>query len=185
MTRCLARVTYEASKKYFGDEKHYFYLEHQCENSVNDGNQTCQKCRFKNATRTQEARSFDHGIIGGEIPEKSHIYGGPWYLEAEKKYGKPKDLEESLRMAKEAEKGASGQVKKKRVKKNVRACCITEQVVAQNVDMTKFEYAVSFEEPIVIKGVRKIHFEENNGSVWKGEDIEVERGQDGSWLRVR
>ena len=185
MPQCLARVTYEASKRYFADEKHYFYLEFQCENTVTDGHQMCQKCRFKNATRTQEARSFDHGAIGGEIPEKSHIYGGPWYLEAEKKYGKPKDLEESLRMVKEEQKETNGQVKKRRVKKSGGVVLATEHVLAQSVDMRGIRYTVSLEEPALVKGVRKFHFEETDGSIWKGEDIEVERGPDGYWLRIR
>ena len=89
---CISRVA--RGKLAFADGTHYFYLEGCCNLPVkdNDGDHICMKCRHKNPTcKDMTMRTFDHGIIGGPIPLKSHIYGSPWYNMAVRLYGEPSE----------------------------------------------------------------------------------------------
>ncbi len=87
----MSRLTSEANKQPFGDETHYFYVEKVCNEEAIDETHLCRKCSQKSdATRTQASRQFDHGFIGGEYTEKSHIYDSPWYHDHVALWGEPR-----------------------------------------------------------------------------------------------
>ena len=107
MTQCKGRVTKESLKVVFSDNKHYFYLELKCSNTVTSG-ALCLKCSTRNTTCAQSSKSFNHGSMDEPIPEKSHIFDGSWYKKAMKSYGEPS--EDNLKKAVEAKNKARGDI---------------------------------------------------------------------------
>ena len=105
--RCSSRITYESEKLPFGDGKHYFYPEFQCEHIAKDS--LCNKCCIKRETNIQESRFFDHGLITDNYTEKSHIFDSPWYHKMVKAYGIPNNeiLEKAMEIQKKVRKGTS------------------------------------------------------------------------------
>jgi hypothetical protein len=55
-------------------------------------------------SKYQYTTNYQHGLIYEPIPPHSHLFGGPWYEENEKKWGKPseEDLKHALEIQKEA-----------------------------------------------------------------------------------
>ena len=104
MSQCLSRITYESEKLPFGDGKHYFYLELQCDRISDEA--LCNKCCLKRKTNVQESRFFDHGSVNGPYTENSHIFDTPWYIKSVKAYGTP--THEVLEKAMEAQSKARG-----------------------------------------------------------------------------
>lgn len=110
MSRCLSRITYESNKLPFGDGKHYFYLELQCDRISDEA--LCNKCSAKRKTNVQESRVFDHGQVNGPYTEKSHIFDSPWYTKSLKAYGTPdKEVLEKAMEAQAKARGKGGAVK--------------------------------------------------------------------------
>lgn len=100
--QCISRVTNRETVQYFGNEKNYFYLEFRCCRPCKDGEVVCRDCVEKRITAiTQWCRKFDHGRINGPIPEKSHMFDGPWYYRAVEKFGAPSN--ESLEFARKCQ----------------------------------------------------------------------------------
>jgi hypothetical protein len=99
---CLARITEEALKLPFGDDKHYFYMENVCGNGCDTD--LCNKCISKSTTNVQGSRKFDHGLVNGAYTSVTHIFGSPWYLKKVGTYGQPS--KEVLEQAMEAQKKA-------------------------------------------------------------------------------
>ena len=88
--QCISRYTDDTYSQYFGDNKHKFYLEFRCNRPCFKNREVCIKCIHKTiGCARQQARTFDHGNVNDPIPDNSHIYGGKWYLAAEKKWGRP------------------------------------------------------------------------------------------------
>jgi len=164
MTRCLSRIANEAEKLYFGDKKHYFYIEFQCE-FICDG-EICHKCIKKKDTNVQGSRFFDHGLVTGAYTSKSHIFDSPWYHKSVKAYGIPsKDI---LEKAMEAQK-------KKRVVK--RATVVKKAVVEDNsVKVLPLDKMVeSMDEPIQVDSVLQITLRpltHNGVAYWRDSDRE-------------
>lgn len=98
--QCHSRVTYEPEKLAFGDGKHYFYIEFQCERMGD--NKVCNKCRVKKEINGKESKFVDHGLVDEGYTEKSHIFDSPWYHKSVKAYGIP--AKENLEKAMEAQK---------------------------------------------------------------------------------
>ena len=148
MPKCKARITYESDKILFGDNKHYFYPEYQCQNSVVSGD-LCKVCSVKsNTTKTQEARCFDHGLIDGPFTAKSHIVGSPWYLKMVNIYGKPKDPTPSQSMPGPVKKG-------RRIKKGLRIGNVTETVCEKQItDLNTGAYEI-YEEPLPVTAIEE------------------------------
>jgi hypothetical protein len=87
---CISRITNETLAQHFGDGRHKFYLELRCNNTCVIGKSVCTRCIYKSATKAvQTVRTFDHGNVNEPISEKSHIFGGQWYLNGIKKWGAP------------------------------------------------------------------------------------------------
>lgn len=167
MPQCKARVTYESEKLYFGDKKHYFYPEYQCQNSVDDGNPLCKLCRKKSTTtKTQEARCFDHGFIDGPFTEKSHIYGSPWYKKNVERYGEPKDAIDLVLRDNKEDMNSTDPPKKRRIikKKIIRLGLATPQIV-NTIDYKDVVAWEVNEDPLPVTNVefvRKICQENNS-----------------------
>jgi hypothetical protein len=105
--RCCSRITYESEKLPFGDGKHYFYTEFQCEHIAEKN--LCKKCYIKRDTNIQESRFFDHGLITDNYTEKSHIFDSPWYHKMVKAYGSPnkENLEKAMEKQKKVREGST------------------------------------------------------------------------------
>jgi hypothetical protein len=58
-------------------------------------------------TKTQDVRTFPHGLVTGEYAPNSHIYDSPWYHAKVKAYGEPsaKDIELAMESQKKARQG--------------------------------------------------------------------------------
>jgi len=115
MSRCLSRIPYETEKLPFGDGKHYFYLEVQCDRICEES--LCNKCSLRCAKNTKDSKYIDHGQVNGPYTEKSHIFGGPWYIKMAKAYGSP--TQEVLEKAMEAQSKARNSNGKIKVVRNV------------------------------------------------------------------
>jgi len=113
-TWCKKRITNQDLLVRFGDSKHRFYLESVCAEPVAEGN-LCTYCsRIVAQTKTQDVKTFPHGLVGGEYPQDSHIFDSPWYHKKVKAYGEPsKDV---VDLAMEAQTKARAGRKTKTVK---------------------------------------------------------------------
>ena len=88
--RCLSRATDNSTAQHFADQRHKFYLESRCGRPTLPNTDVCLRCSVKLESCTnQNSRSFLHGKVYELIPPKSHLYGGPWYMEGVKKWGAP------------------------------------------------------------------------------------------------
>lgn len=88
--RCLSRVTDGSTALHFADQRHKFYLESRCGRLTLPNTDICLRCSVKLESCTnQNSRSFLHGKVYELLPPKSHLYGGPWYMEGVKKWGAP------------------------------------------------------------------------------------------------
>lgn len=97
-TWCKKRMTTQDLLVRFGDGKHRFYLESVCAEPVFEGN-LCRYCLNVTAqTRTQDVKTFPHGLVGCEYPEVSHIFDSPWYHKKVKAYGEPSKADVELAM---------------------------------------------------------------------------------------
>ncbi len=97
MATCQARITYPHLKQHFGDGYHVFYLETFCGNPIPSGTH-CKLCQTKSDTRVQFSRRFDHGLVSGELPPHSHIFGSEWYEKKTATYGTPSQAVVELAM---------------------------------------------------------------------------------------
>jgi hypothetical protein len=86
---CISRYTDDTYAQQFADGRHKFYLEFRC-NRPCTNDIYCSKCTIKNpSAKVQHLRTFNHGDVGGPIPDSSHIFGGKWYNDGVKKWGAP------------------------------------------------------------------------------------------------
>jgi hypothetical protein len=92
MSRCLGRLVNEKIRGQFRDG-HYFHIEVRCENSVGSDHQLCSKCEQRPRTQMRTHATCLHGLIGGEIPAWSHLFGSAWYLSKVEAYGQPSESE--------------------------------------------------------------------------------------------
>ena len=106
MSGCQARYTRDDTRLLFGDGSHWFYVEERC--SLSCSGSTCQWCSLKTDTNVQSSRRFKHGLVGQAYPEKSHLFGSPWYLAKIRTYGEPS--QESIEKAMMGQKKAQGTV---------------------------------------------------------------------------
>ena len=101
---CQKRITNQDLLVRFGDGKHRFYLESVCGTRVIEG-VLCDHCRSLTCqTRTQDVRTFPHGLVSTGYTKESHIYDSPWYHAKVKAYGSP--TAEVIEFAMEAQKRA-------------------------------------------------------------------------------
>lgn len=102
MPPCLARFSKVWVK--FGDGKHRFLQEDMCGKVCDAGMQRCPDCSKAKQTKTQDVRTFDHGLINGDFTKESHMFDSPWFHTALEKYGAPKP--EDLQLAMEIQRKA-------------------------------------------------------------------------------
>ena len=106
--RCLSRVTDSSTAQHFADQRHKFYLESRCGRPTLPNTDVCVRCSITLESCTnQHSRSFLHGKVYELIPPKSHLYGGPWYMEGVKKWGAP--LADRVEYAKQFQTEARGE----------------------------------------------------------------------------
>jgi hypothetical protein len=87
---CLSRVTDERYARRFGDGEHKFYFEIRCNQPCVQGQDICKKCvKIYPECKNQFCRYFPHGKVTEPIPDRSHIFGGKWYLEHLTEWGEP------------------------------------------------------------------------------------------------
>lgn len=123
---CKKRITNQTLLVRFKDGKHRFYLEAVCGEPASNG-VLCSSCyTLKPQTKTQDVKTFDHGIVGEEYPPTSHIFESPWYTAKVKAYGPPSN--EELELAMEARKRATAGTKTKAMKDLVAALAKTSPV---------------------------------------------------------
>lgn len=113
-TWCKKRITNQDLLVRFGDGKHRFYLESVCAESVAEGNLCAYCLRLTAQTKTQDVKTFPHGLVTGEYPQDSHIFDSPWYHKKVKAYGEP--LKQDIDLAMEAQTKARAGRKTKTVK---------------------------------------------------------------------
>lgn len=116
---CKKRITNQSLLVRFKDGKHRFYLEAVCGEPVSNGVVCNSCCTLKSQTKTQDVKTFDHGLVGEEYSPNSHIFDSPWYIAKVKAYGPPSN--EELELAMEAKKRASAGIKTKAMKDLVAA----------------------------------------------------------------
>lgn len=104
---CLAR--YSTIWLKFGDGKHRFLLEDMCGKACEEGENVCEACSRPKQRKTQDVRTFDHGLLTGFYTPESHMFDSPWFHSALEKYGEPKA--EDLEKAMETQRKARGKVK--------------------------------------------------------------------------
>lgn len=111
---CQKRITNQDLLVRFQDGKHRFYLESVCGNPVEEG-KLCNACRTLNVqTKTQDVKTFPHGLVSEEYPACSHIYDSTWYTKKVKAYGPPS--QEDLELAMEAQKRARAGLRTRSIK---------------------------------------------------------------------
>jgi hypothetical protein len=116
---CKKRITNQNLLVRFKDGKHRFYLEAVCGEPIVQGN-LCTSCNsLVPQKKTQDVKTFDHGLVGEEYPPTSHIFESPWYETKVKAYGPPSN--EELELAMEAKKRATAGTKTKAMKDLVAA----------------------------------------------------------------
>ena len=111
---CKKRITNQDLLLRFGDGKHRFYLESVCAEPTVEGNLCAYCSRVVAQTRTQDVKTFPHGLVTGEYPPDSHIFDSPWYHKKVKAYGEP--LKQDVDLAMEAQTRAKAGRKTKAVK---------------------------------------------------------------------
>lgn len=106
---CISRYTDDTYAQQFADGRHKFYLEFRC-NRPCTNDIYCSKCTIKNpSAKVQHLRTFNHGDVGGPIPDSSHIFGGKWYNDGVRKWGAPSSeiIEFAVKYRNEACEGLS------------------------------------------------------------------------------
>ncbi len=102
---CLSRVTDERYARRFGDGDHKFYFEIRCNQPCVEGIDICKKCvKIYPECKNQFCRYFPHGKVTEPIPERSHIFGGKWYLDHLAEWGEPS--QEMVRFAQQHQDAA-------------------------------------------------------------------------------
>lgn len=104
---CEARIAKKGHFIQFGNKKGRCFLEFRCDKPATETG-LCANCSNKNPNcRTQDTRTFEHGRVWEPLPEKSQIYGGPWYYKNIEINGKPTadDLEKAIKHQQTARKG--------------------------------------------------------------------------------
>ena len=87
---CLSRITDPNHARHFGDGVHKFYLEMRCPQPALSHQHICQKCtKIYAECKNQFCGLYDHGKVNEPVPDRSHMYGGKWYLEKVKEWGEP------------------------------------------------------------------------------------------------
>lgn len=87
---CISRITDPSHARHFGDGVHKFYLEMRCPQPALSHQRICQKCtKIYAECKNQFCGLYDHGKVNEPVPERSHMYGGKWYLEKVKEWGEP------------------------------------------------------------------------------------------------
>jgi hypothetical protein len=94
-------------------------LEAVCGEHVSNGVLCSSCCILKSQSKTQDVKTFDHGLVGEEYSPMSHIFDSPWYIAKVKAYGPPSN--EELELAMEAKKRATAGIKTKAMKDLVAA----------------------------------------------------------------
>jgi hypothetical protein len=98
----------------FGDGKHRFYLESVCGNPVVKG-KLCINCdHLLPQTKTQDVKTFPHGLVLEDYSDYSHIFDSLWYHKKVKTYGPPS--KEDIELAMEAQKRARAGKRTKTIK---------------------------------------------------------------------
>jgi hypothetical protein len=111
---CKKRITNQDLLVRFGDGKHRFYLESVCAEPTVEGNLCAYCLRVVAQTKTQDVKTFPHGLVTGEYAPDSHIFDSPWYHKKVKAYGEP--LKQDVDLAMEAQTRAKAGRKTKTVK---------------------------------------------------------------------
>jgi len=108
---CKKRITNKHLACRFGDERHRFYLESVCGSAVNDPTSNlCGACLLLNVqTKTQDVKTFPHGLVSGPYTKESHIFESSWYLEKVAVYGAPSST--TLELARKAQANARAGIK--------------------------------------------------------------------------
>lgn len=102
---CLSRVTDERYARRFGDGEHKYYFEIRCNQPCVEGRDICKKCvKIYPECKNQFCRYFPHGKVTEPIPERSHIFGGKWYLDHVVEWGEPS--QEMVRFAQQHQEAA-------------------------------------------------------------------------------
>jgi hypothetical protein len=114
MSWCKKRITNKELLVRFADGTHRFYLEAVCGEPVIEGNLCRYCCSLTPQTKTQDVKTFPHGLVTGKYPDDSHIYDSPWYHKKVEAYGPPSS--EILELAMESQKKARGGIKVKNLK---------------------------------------------------------------------
>ena len=87
---CISRITDPSHARHFGDGVHKFYLEMRCPQPALMNQRICQKCtKIYAECKNQFCGLYDHGKVNEPVPDRSHMYGGKWYLEKVKEWGEP------------------------------------------------------------------------------------------------
>lgn len=104
---CQKRITCQDLLVRFGDGRHRFYLESVCGNPVVKG-ALCINCdHLLSQTKTQDVKTFPHGLVSEEYTALSHIFDSPWYYKKVKTYGPPskEDIEAAMEAQRRARAG--------------------------------------------------------------------------------
>jgi hypothetical protein len=140
MSWCKKRITNKELLVRFADNKHRFYLESVCGNSVKEGN-LCNYClSLTTQTKTQDVTTFPHGLVTGKYTDESHIYDSPWYHKKVGTYGPP--TKECLELAMEAQKKARAGIRTKTIKDILQQIAVDEkpaEVVRESVEQKPSE----------------------------------------------
>ena len=87
---CISRITDPNHARHFGDGVHKFYLEMRCPQPALMNQRICQKCtKIYAECKNQFCGLYDHAKVNEPVPDRSHMYGGKWYLEKVKEWGEP------------------------------------------------------------------------------------------------
>lgn len=87
---CISRITDPNHARHFGDGVHKFYLEMRCPQPALPHQRICQKCtKIYAECKNQFCGLYDHAKVNEPVPDRSHMYGGKWYLEKVKEWGEP------------------------------------------------------------------------------------------------
>lgn len=130
MNWCKKRITNKELQVRFADGKHRFYLESVCGDPVVTGN-LCKYCYSLLAqTKTQDVRTFPHGLVNGKYTDESHIYDSPWYHKKAEAYGPPSS--EVIEIAMEAQKKARAGIRIKTLKDVFTQIASTEEKETPN-----------------------------------------------------
>lgn len=94
---CKKRITNQDLLVRFGDGRHRFYLESVCGNPADSD--LCNYCaNLHSQLKTQDVKTFPHGLVTEEYPIESHIFDSSWYHSKVKAYGEPSKEDVALAM---------------------------------------------------------------------------------------